>query len=748
MAKTISKEIEKDLRLLHFTVENLQEAIFWIDAQAKIIEVNRAACELYGYTAKELLKITTFDLNPEMDLTKWKIHWNNTKKQKKLVFDSKHKHKDGSFFEVEITNNYISFEGNEYACCIVRDLSKKKREEKLIQLISEGTAGVIGMDFFETLSKYITIALNVRFAIVTECMHSDKSRVRTICFAEKGNIIDNIEYDVEKFPCAKVMRGEDVFIPENLEIFYPEEKGLEAYMAVPILSPSTGEILGHLAGFDTRKFERDENHTNILKIFAARAGAEIERKVALEKLKIANAELKLLLNDSEERFKDLFEEAPIAYVHEGLDSKFIRANRAALRILGVRPDQVATIYSKTLAPDTPEAQKRMKEAFESVGRGTDTSGVVLELKRKDNGKPIWIQWWSNPDRSGTFTRTMFIDITDKVLMEQEQERLQAQNQYLQDEIKLTYNFDEIISKSKNFHKVLRKVEQVAATDATVLILGESGTGKELLCRAIHHISKRSNKPLVKVNCAALPANLIESELFGHEKGAFTGATERKIGRFELADGGTIFLDELGELPIELQSKLLRILQEGEFERLGNPKTMKVNVRIIAATNRDLQKEIEKNNFREDLFYRLNVFPIESIPLRERMEDVPLLIKHFCKKYESKIGKKITDIPKKVIDKLMDYDFPGNIRELENIIERALIISNGQTLELGDWLPKKSMYTKTKVVDLNSVEKSHIIEVLTKVNWKVSGEHGAAKILGLKPTTLEARMKKLGITRIK
>jgi PAS domain S-box-containing protein len=475
-----------------------------------------------------------------------------------------------------------------------------------------------------------------------------------------------------------------------------------------------------------------------------------QRKTAEEKLMLANAQLEDLLKESEERFRDLFEEAPIAYVHEGLDSKLIKANKAALRSLGIRPEQVPFTYGKNLAADTPDAQRRMKEAFESIGRGTDTSGVVLEMRRKDNGKPLWVQWWSNPDKSGEFTRTMFLDITDKVLMEQEQAKLQAQNQYLQDEIKLNNNFEEIVSKSKKFHKVLQQIEQVASTDATVLILGESGTGKELLARAVHNISKRSKRPLIKINCATLPANLIESELFGHERGAFTGAMERKIGRFELADGGTIFLDEIGELPVELQAKLLRVLQEGEFERLGNPKTMKVNVRVIAATNRNLEEAIARKEFREDLFYRLNVFQIVSPPLRNRKEDIPLLVKHFVKKYESKMGREIKNIPDKVIDALMLYDWPGNIRELENMVERALILSVGSTLEYGDWIPsaKNTGANQSKLLKMEDVEKEHIISVLNQSNWKVSGEKGAAKILGLNPTTLESRMKKLEIKREK
>ena len=327
------------------------------------------------------------------------------------------------------------------------------------------------------------------------------------------------------------------------------------------------------------------------------------------------------------------------------------------------------------------------------------------------------------------------------------DRLQEENIYLQEEIKVECNFEEIISCSKALDKVLKKVEQVTATEATVMILGETGTGKELVARAVHNISARAERPLVKVNCAALPYNLIESELFGHERGAFTGALTRKIGRFELADGGTIFLDEIGDLPLELQSKLLRVLQEGEFERLGNPNTIKVNVRVIAATNHDLEKDIEEGKFRQDLYYRLNVFPIKVPPLREHREDIPLLVKHFVQKYGARTGKKIETIPQKVMEALQAYPWPGNVRELENIVERAVIISPGNRLQLGDWLQAtgKPPGAAGKLT-MEEVEKNHIIEVLELTDWRVSGQKGAAGILGLKPTTLEARMKKLGIER--
>ena len=329
------------------------------------------------------------------------------------------------------------------------------------------------------------------------------------------------------------------------------------------------------------------------------------------------------------------------------------------------------------------------------------------------------------------------------------EKLEAENNYLQEEIELNNNFGEIVSTSKAFKKVLKQIEQVADTNSTVLITGESGTGKELIARALHQLSSRSQRPMIKINCAALPPNLIESELFGHEKGAFTGAINTKIGKFELADGGTLFLDEIGEMPIELQAKLLRALQEGEIERVGAIEARHVDVRIIAATNRLLAEEIDKGKFREDLYYRLNVFPIHSIPLRDRKEDIPLLVRFFCEKIGRKMGRIITKIPQKTLDRLAKYDFPGNIRELENIIERGIITSRAGQLNLGDWLlNKKSKKQLTSFPTLEEMQRQHIIAVLKHASWRVSGEQGAAQILGMRPTTLYSKMDRLGIQRSK
>jgi formate hydrogenlyase transcriptional activator len=328
-------------------------------------------------------------------------------------------------------------------------------------------------------------------------------------------------------------------------------------------------------------------------------------------------------------------------------------------------------------------------------------------------------------------------------------RLQAENVYLREEIRTEYNFEEIIGESEALKNVLRKVEQVAPTDATVLIQGETGTGKELVARAIHNLSPRKDRPLIMVNCGAIPAGLVESELFGHEKGAFTGAIQRRVGRFELANDSTIFLDEVGELTHDTQVKLLRVLQEGEFERVGGSQTIKVNVRVIAATNRDLRKAVEEGNFRPDLYYRLNVFPILIPQLRERREDIELLVNYFTAKYSSKLAKKVEAIPKKTMDSLLSYHWPGNVRELENVIERAVILIQGSTLKVDDLLdlrPYEAALQGSSSETLADMERSHIRQALEKANWVIEGKRGAAVVLGLNPGTLRSRMKKLGIKK--
>ncbi len=325
--------------------------------------------------------------------------------------------------------------------------------------------------------------------------------------------------------------------------------------------------------------------------------------------------------------------------------------------------------------------------------------------------------------------------------------LEAERAYLQEEIKLKYNHETIIGQSNGLKYVLYKIEQIAGSNTTVLILGETGTGKELAARAIHGLSPRNKRALIKINCATLPASLIENELFGHEKGAFTDSPARHLGRFEVADGATIFLDEIGELPLGLQAKLLRVLQEGEFERLGGSQTIKVDARIIAATNRNLEEEVRRGNFREDLWYRLNVFPITLPPLRDRREDIPLLVSFYLKKIAKRLGKSIEIIPENVMQGLTNYNWPGNIRELENVLERAAINSSDNKLRLVDELKKPLKEMGNNPRTLESVEREYIIRVLEQTNWKISGKDSAAQILDLDRSTLRARMRKLSIEKL-
>jgi formate hydrogenlyase transcriptional activator len=326
------------------------------------------------------------------------------------------------------------------------------------------------------------------------------------------------------------------------------------------------------------------------------------------------------------------------------------------------------------------------------------------------------------------------------------EQLEVENVYFRHESKMKHRFENIIGQSDGLKYVLYRAEQVAPTNTTILILGETGTGKELIAAAIHNLSPRKERPLFTVNCAALPANLIESELFGREKGAFTGADSRRIGRFEVANGSTLCLDEIGELPMELQAKLLRVIQYHEFERLGSSQTIKIDVRIVATTNRDLEEEVRQGRFRQDLFYRLNVFPITVPPLRQRKDDIPLMVGSFIERYSRKLGKQITSISKETMKTLQDYPWPGNVRELESIIERAVILSPGPVLQLVDKLKISSPPISDTVRTLEETERNQIMKILAETGWRIEGNDGAAAILGLHASTLRARMHKLGIAR--
>ncbi len=453
-------------------------------------------------------------------------------------------------------------------------------------------------------------------------------------------------------------------------------------------------------------------------------------------------------------------------------------NQAAEKIFGCPATRaIGQSFDRFLTIGFRQALEHTLLAFE---RREETSPYILVPEgltaRRGDGREFPIEATiSHVEVEGRMLYTLIIrDVDERRQAGERLRQLQLHSAYLQEEIRSVHNVDEIVGQSRTLKEVLDQVYLVAGTDSSVLILGETGSGKELIARAVHSQSKRKDRPLIKVNCAALPAGLIESEFFGHEKGAFTGATERRMGRFELAHGGTIFLDEIGEIPLDLQAKLLRVLQEHEFERVGGSKTITVDARIIAATNRELLKAMTEGKFRQDLYYRLNVFPIRLPPLRERVEDIPLLVHYFVARYAAKIGRQISRVPREVMQRLTAYSWPGNVRELENVIERAVILSPGPELVIAaDMLPTSpslsqvntaiqphpadpsdpaSPVIQAHVLDsstplsLEQLERNHILSILKQTHWRIEGPQGAASLLNMHPSTLRSRMKKLNLHR--
>jgi PAS domain S-box-containing protein len=645
-------------------------------------------------------------------------------------------------------------------------ISAVRDDLRALQAVVEGTARGTGKRFFRSLVRHLAKAIDVHYVVVAEFPKAP-SHVRTLAFWERDRLGRNFQYDVTGTPCAEILRGGLVHYPTGVSELFPRatslvERGIDSYMAVPFLDRA-GSILGYLAVFDERPMPAEPRRGFIFRIFAARATAERERTRAEQQLRASQA-----------RYRDLFENAPNAYLVVGTDGRILRANRRLAELLGFPVEELVGAVIHSLMPDTPAGKQRSLEVYRKHLAGEAVSGWELELRRKD-GRPLWVNVWMEPghgeDGTVLASRSFFVDITDRVLAERERARLHEQNLYLQEEIKSDHNFEQIIGQSRALMDVLAQVSLVAPTDASVLITGETGTGKELIARAIHSGSKRKDKPLIKVNCAALPSGLVESELFGHEKGAFSGAIAKRLGRFELADGGTVFLDEVGELPAEAQAKLLRVLQEREFDRVGGADPIRVDVRVIAATNRDLLKAVQEKTFRQDLFYRLNVFPVHLPPLRERRHDIPFLVRFLVKKFALRIGKHFDGISGATLQRLLDYPWPGNIRELENVLERAVILATGDTLEIGpELLPVSSPASAARQPpgpepvppnyllavplptadqrqpSLEAVERDYILTVLQQTHWVITGPRGAAKLLDLHPSTLRNRMKKLGITR--
>ncbi len=632
-------------------------------------------------------------------------------------------------------------------------------ENEAILAILDGTSSEIGQDFFLSLVKNLSAVLNTYGAWVTEYFE-DNLTMRTKALFLGDRWVDNLEYSVIGTACETVVNEKRlVHVRDDLFARYkgnPDLAGFRktnavSYMGIPF-EDVDGRILGHMSVIDTDPISEDREVFNIFRIFANRASAEMRR---------LRAEKQIL--EREEKLVKLFDSAMDAIVELDKDFKINRINSAASKVFGVTGENIkGRLFNQFLNKQSSSKLIKLTESLDKRPEGEKFIWIPRGLRAYSaGGQEFPAEATLSRFEMGKehFYTLILRNINERLLSEQRIRSLTIESEYLKEELKSLTESDGIIGGSGPLIKVLKDVKKVAGTEATVLITGETGTGKELAARSIHSSSRRSEKPFIKVNCPAIPSSLIESEFFGHEQGAFTGATRKREGRFKVADGGTIFLDEIGDLPIELQSKLLRVLQEGEFEPVGSSNTEKVDVRVVAATNRDLMKEVKEGNFREDLYYRLNVFQIELPPLRERSGDVERIAQAFVEKFSKRNGLSLELLNEDDVRRLNAYSWPGNIRELQNVIERAVITSVNGRVNLEQALPgittKKTTTADPDDIDNESIlsdiemkelEKANILKALDKTNWKISGKQGAAALLGLPTSTLNSKIKSLGIQR--
>lgn len=638
-------------------------------------------------------------------------------------------------------------------------ISRGVDEDETLRRLLEGTASETGRPFFAALVKNLASALNTHGAWVTEYL-SECRRLRALAFWLGDDWLEDWEIDIDGTPCEQVIQNVRlIHHPDSMMELYPRDPEIQelravSYMGVPLLDVD-GSILGHLAVMDKRPMPEQPRLVALFRIFAARAAAELRRM---------RAEQELLERDK--KLHCLFDSAMDAIIELDDSLNVSKLNSAGVKLLGSDSDK-----------------DLLGRSFQEFLLETDRQRlleIVEDLKRLPPGEQhLWIPGGLGTiDSAGrqfpaeaTIARfevkrepyySMIVrDVNERLEAERQIERLTIHTEYLREELRALGNFGEIIGRSEPLLRLLSDVERVAVTDTTVLLHGETGTGKEVIARTIHRSSPRADRPFVKVNCAAIPANLMESEFFGHERGAFTGATSRREGRFALADGGTLFLDEIGELPLDLQAKLLRVLQESEFEPVGSSQTRRVDVRVIAATNRNLETAVEERAFREDLYYRLSVFPLALPPLRERGDDVILLAQDFAERLSRRMGRPVLPLTDRCRERLLRYAWPGNVRELQNVIERAVITSRNGYLDLeralpeeGDTIPPEAL-TATRfgeqprvltAEEMQAFERDNILRALERCDGRVSGPQGAAALLGIKPTTLSSRIKALDIQK--
>jgi len=611
-----------------------------------------------------------------------------------------------------------------------------------LSLIYQGTASATGDDFFVALVRATAQAMAVRWAFVSEIV-GDLPRVRSIAYWDGGRLGKNFEYDLEGTPCAEVIEGELRYYPSGVTQLFPRDvelakMGVESFLATPMATPD-GTVLGHLAIFGDKPMDYSERDLQVFKVFGARAAAELSRKRSEEAVEA-----------SQRRLANILGTATDAIITIDKHHRILLFNASAEKVFACSADwAIGQPFDRFLSRKFRQVIQRFVD--ESTSEGTQVWAPEDMTALRADGEEFPIEVTLSPlDLKGEMLYTLILrDTTQRQQARDEITRLQTENVSLREEYRRSSGFAEMVGDAPPIRAVYEQIRIVAPTETTVLLVGETGTGKELIARALHEHSGRRNKLLVCVNCAALPGELVESELFGHEKGAFTGATSQRKGRFELADGGTLFLDEVGELSLQAQAKLLRVLQEQSFERVGGSRMLHVNVRVIAATNRDLSAMVQDGTFRADLFYRLNVFPIPIPSLRERRADVPLLARHFLVEMGRKLGRRYQDIDPLSVEQLLGYSWPGNVRELRNVMERAAILSEGGLVRVPDMVFSQPPDIAAVTPDggtLDSVQRAHIIDILDQCNWQIEGRRGAAAALGLKPSTLRYRMQKLGIEK--
>jgi len=627
-------------------------------------------------------------------------------------------------------------------------------EDDALRRVAEGTAGETGERFFRSLVDNLRSALGTMGAWVAT-VDDERTALRAISMCLGKDWLDGFTYPVEGTPCATALEERRVLhVPDRIVELYRgvpafKKYGAVSYLGVPVFD-SDARIIGQVAVLDDKPMPEEPRSMAIFQIFANRAAAELQRLQAERAAQEREAQLRLLVDNAMDAIIDFDDQFQVALM-----------NPAARRIFG---------YS-----DTAQLRLDVRRLLTEPSRAR-LAGCVKELSAPNVGQSLWLAGGldalsregnrfqaeatlSHYVREHRHKFTLILrDVEERLTAEQRIVTLTREARYLSEELKALQSFERIVGSSPALLRALRALDQVAATDTTLLLLGETGTGKELFARAAHAGSKRGQRPLVKLNCGAIPHNLIESELFGHEKGAFTGATQRREGRFVLADGATLFLDEIGELPLELQPKLLRVLQEGELEPVGSSRTTKVDVRIIAATNRNLAELVAQGRFREDLYYRLNVFPVTIPALREREGDVEEIARVFLDKYARQLGRSFAPLSEPTLRKLREYHWPGNVRELSNVIERGVVVSTSGVFDIDLALPETARKAKParaprldpervlSMAELLQLERENFQRALGQAGGKVSGPDGAAALLGINPSTLSSRLQALGLRR--